>query len=152
MCVVVPASVCVCWCVPVLCCAILIIVPLCLAPLRLPAPLYIYFRFIVMSSKKIAQPELPSPLSSFLVACLALLPLCLWSFWGFCATHTHLVCSLRLRPVRTWTSLLRFVLVQASTRAASLPELTGHGLRLSCAHCTGLYGSAIPSSPATWPY
>lgn len=151
-CVLLCQRVCVLVCVPVLCCAILIIVPPCLAPLRLPALLYIYFRFIVMSSKKIAQPELPSPLSSLLVACLALLPLCLWSFWGFCATHTHLVCSLRLRPVRTWTSLLRFVLVQASTRAASLPELTGHGLRLSCAHCTGLYGSAIPSSPATWPY
>lgn len=55
------ASECVCVCVPVLCCAILIIVPPCLAPLRLPALLYIYFRFIVMSSKKIAQPELPSP-------------------------------------------------------------------------------------------
>lgn len=63
----------------------------------LPPPsalLYIYFRFIVMSSKKIAQSELPSPLytplpfPACLTACLALLPLCLWSFWGFlCDTH-----------------------------------------------------------------
>lgn len=121
-----------------------------------PGPvIYLFYIYCNVQQKdcpaRAAFPLVPSP-SLSQPACFALLPLCLWSFWGFCATHTHLVCSLRLRPVRTWTSLLRFVLVQASTRAASLPELTGHGLRLSCAHCTGLYGSAIPSSPATWPY
>lgn len=139
---------CVCWCVPVLCCAILIIESPRCAPLRLSALLYIYFRFIVMSSKKIAQPELPSPLSSLplsMPACLALLPLCLWSFWGFCATHTHLVCSLRLRPVRTWTSLLRFVLVQASTRASSWPELD-----MDCGFHAPIAQASV--APLSWPY
>lgn len=90
-CVLLCQRVCVLVCVPVLCCAILIIVPPCLAPLRLPALLYIYFRFIVMSSKKIAQPELPSPrppplpLPACLPCTTASVPV---EFLGFlCDTH-----------------------------------------------------------------
>lgn len=63
-------------------------------PLRLPAPLYIYFRFIVMSSKKIAQPELPSPWPPPLPlpACLPALHYCLCAcgVFGVFVRHTRI--------------------------------------------------------------
>lgn len=146
--------VCVCRCVPVVCCAILIIESPRCAPLRLSALLYIYFRFIVMSSKKIAQ--LPSPLyfplpSPCLPCTTASVPV---EFLGLlCDTHAFgmqfafeacqdmdVAAALRSRP---------------GLNSSLLLARAGHGLRLSCAHCTGLCGppfTVLAPSPATWPY